>query len=238
LDLGEVFYSVGNSVQSAIVPSGGASFFPAGVRVSARWTQQSDIALLALNPGWIRRTLGEDVLDREPTLSLRDRNLERHVRALLQEASEPGIAVEVTVPALVSLITVDLVRHFESSSKRPEPGPERLTPRQLRRVEEKVRGEPGAKLSLKSLAKEVGLSLHHFARAFRQSTGITPGQFVREERLRLAIDLLSQGDLPMQQISSKLGFANPSHFSQAFRSYTGVVPSEFRLQSKSEVARR
>jgi AraC family transcriptional regulator len=82
---------------------------------------------------------------------------------------------------------------------------------------------------LRALAALAGISVRHFERAFRQSTGVPPHAYVMERRLHMARGLLTnQPELTIEQIALRLGFANSSHFSSAFRRRTGFKPTDFR----------
>jgi AraC family transcriptional regulator len=62
-----------------------------------------------------------------------------------------------------------------------------LLPRILRRIQERIEAELNTQLSLHALAKESGYSRAHFLRVFRAATGLTPHQYVLEQRLHRAL---------------------------------------------------
>jgi AraC family transcriptional regulator len=87
----------------------------------------------------------------------------------------------------------------------------------------------GQPIKLRELAALAGVSVRHFERAFRQSTGSPPHAYVMKRRLHRARDLLvNQAKLSVDQIALRLGFSSSSHFSSAFRRQTGRTPTEFR----------
>lgn len=116
------------------------------------------------------------------------------------------------------------------AGNRPPPAELRLglTPAALRRVREHVESHLDGDLSLKTLSGIAGLSISHFARAFRQSEGMTPHAFVLERRLAQARKLLLDTKQPLSEIAHAVGFADQSHFARHFRRLTGIAPSEFR----------
>ena len=75
-----------------------------------------------------------------------------------------------------------------------------------------------------------GLSPSHFARKFRQSTGLSLERFVNRRRIAAAMPLLRSGDAPITAIAERLGFASQSHFTRVFSGMTGMTPSRFRRQ--------
>src|SRR5260370_4935365 len=81
-----------------------------------------------------------------------------------------------------------------------------------------------------------GVSARHFIRAFRQSTGRTPHQWLMQERALEARNLLEHSDRTLAEISAICGYANQSHFCRAFLRYFGQSPSPARRQAKLSAA--
>ena len=103
---------------------------------------------------------------------------------------------------------------------------------QLRRVTEFMNETADHDLALEELAALVGLSAKHFARAFRQSTGVPPHRWLIDKRLDRAKALLAGGGLGLAEIALACGFADQSHFTAAFRRGTGVTPGAFRKETR------
>jgi AraC family transcriptional regulator len=85
-------------------------------------------------------------------------------------------------------------------------------------------------LSLSSLAQEATMSVFHFSRAFRQSTGQSRYQYVLHRRIEVAKMLLRDGELTVGEISLRTGFVQQNHFARLFQKKTGVSPTAFRHQ--------
>jgi AraC-like DNA-binding protein len=103
-----------------------------------------------------------------------------------------------------------------------------LPPAILRRVREYIDSNLEQNLDIESLATTAGLSPFHFARAFKQSEGSTPHNFVLQRRIAKARELLSRGDLPLSEIALVVGFADQSHFTRRFQEIVGISPWKFR----------
>jgi AraC family transcriptional regulator len=88
------------------------------------------------------------------------------------------------------------------------------------------------------LGQACGVSARHFFRAFRQSTGRTPHQWLMQERVLKAENLLEHSDRTLAEISAMCGYANLSHFCRAFLSYFGQSPSTPRRRAKASAACR
>ena len=103
-----------------------------------------------------------------------------------------------------------------------------LTARQLRRVREFIDAEISNEIAISDLATVAGLSQFHFIRAFKDSIGQSPYQYVLSERIRLAKGLLSQRDLSLSDVAFATGFSGPSQLNRVFRKFVGVTPAAFR----------
>jgi transcriptional regulator of acetoin/glycerol metabolism/AraC-like DNA-binding protein len=117
----------------------------------------------------------------------------------------------------------DLQRHFELES--PRGG---LAPGALRRVKEHIGAHLGENLTIERLAAQTGLSLHHFARAFKASIGLPPHRYLLEQRIQKAAELLQSTEQAIATIALSVGFADQSHFSNSFHQLAGVTPAQFR----------
>ncbi len=108
-----------------------------------------------------------------------------------------------------------------------------LPGRQLRRVTEFINEHAHHDLALEELAALVGLSAKHFARAFRQSTGVPPHRWLIERRIEHAKTLLVAGDLGLADIALACGFADQSHFTATFRKIIGMTPGLFQKEMQA-----
>ena len=110
----------------------------------------------------------------------------------------------------------------------PEEAKGGLPPKTLRRVQEYIDSHLNENIDLEILAALSGLSLHYFARAFKQSTGIPPYGYVLRRRLDKARELLVRTDVPLADIALATGFSDQSHLARHFRQTIGVSPGIFR----------
>jgi AraC family transcriptional regulator len=98
----------------------------------------------------------------------------------------------------------------------------------LRKIKELIDANMEDDLSLDEMAQSVGLSTAHFARMFRKSTGETPHQFVRRQRVERAKSILRDHDTRVLDVAVTCGFKTQQHFAQVFRDLCGVSPTEYR----------
>jgi AraC-like DNA-binding protein len=94
-------------------------------------------------------------------------------------------------------------------------------------VLEYVRGHLSEPLTVADMADLVRLSPSAFAHLFRDVTGRSPYQFVKEMRLDRARELLVDGNFTVARISKEVGYASVSHFISEFRGRFGVTPRAY-----------
>ena len=202
-----------------------------------------DFAHLEISIGTAEQIIVEE-FDREPathhlheTIGLEDPLLEHVFRALLGllERKPRG---RLHMEALLTVFAVSLYERHSTlcardarSEGQRSPGQRRggLAGWQLRRIVDHMHGHLGDDIPLNALAELAGLSRAHFFRAFRQSTGRSPGQFLSDIRMRQAMRLLDTTTMPMDEIASALGFGHARHFASAFAARTGLSPRAYRI---------
>jgi transcriptional regulator of acetoin/glycerol metabolism/AraC-like DNA-binding protein len=107
-----------------------------------------------------------------------------------------------------------------------------LSPGAMRRVREHVEAHLSESIDLVMLAAVAGLSVHHFAREFKQSAGVTPHYYLTQMRVERAQDMLAHTDLSLSEIAYAAGFSDQSHLARHFRLMLGTTPSEFRWSQR------
>ncbi|MCC5851031.1 MAG: helix-turn-helix domain-containing protein [Verrucomicrobia bacterium] len=88
------------------------------------------------------------------------------------------------------------------------------------------------RVSVSNVAKAVGLSISQLDRLFTQHVGHTPKAHLQARKLSEARNLLEEGDLPMKQISYRLGFSSPNAFYNWFKKETGKSPSSVKKSGR------
>lgn len=88
-------------------------------------------------------------------------------------------------------------------------------------------------LPLKELAKRVHMSPYYFARAFKNTVGMPPHQYILMRRILKSQKLLKETDTSISEIAEKCGFHDQAHFNHKFKAWTGTTPRTYR---KSKLA--
>ncbi|MFI2261556.1 GlxA family transcriptional regulator [Streptomyces tubercidicus] len=100
--------------------------------------------------------------------------------------------------------------------------------RPLRDVQQWITENPEADLSVDALAERARLSPRHFARAFREETGMTPGRYVDRVRLEAARRRLEDTADGIEQVARRCGYGTPEAMRRAFLRVLGASPAEYR----------
>jgi AraC family transcriptional regulator len=103
-----------------------------------------------------------------------------------------------------------------------------LTPWQIRHITDAVEADPSANHTISGLAQQCGLSSSHFARAFKETTGLAPHQWLTRKRIEHARRLLAQTSMGLSDIALACGFVDQSHFSRVFARQEKHSPGRWR----------
>jgi AraC family transcriptional regulator len=149
--------------------------------------------------------------------------------ALGAELDGDSLGEELYAESVACALAIHLVRKYSTHCPAPEPAvTHRLSPQILTRVTEYIDAYIDQRLSLAELGGIANLSPYHFSRLFKATTGRTPYQYVVEQRVRRARELLVNTDLPIHEIASQCGFSDQSHLGRHVRRRYGVTPGMLR----------
>jgi AraC-like DNA-binding protein len=87
-------------------------------------------------------------------------------------------------------------------------------------------------LTVDLLAQNMNLSRSQVYRKIKALTDLTANEFIRQIRLKKALQLLSEGNLNISEIAYSVGFSSQSYFTRSFKEYYGKSPSDLKGQSK------
>lgn len=87
-------------------------------------------------------------------------------------------------------------------------------------------------LSIKTIAGALGLNLDYAGRRFKQVMGISVGDYILRERIKLAVVRLKQTSETLEAIASATGFGSLRHFLRQFKAHLGLTPTEVRTRHR------
>lgn len=216
--------------------SGEMTLLPRGTPSQWSWNSSCDRLDLILSPDVFGDGSTLDVVDR---YAFRDAGMEVICRRLYHELSSNGPTEQLYSESLVmNLATILLLRHSTASQAArilPSGG---LSHNQARRVLEYIESNLNGHLTLSKLSQVADLSLHHFARMFKQTLGVTPYRYVLERRVERSKMMLRSAMTSLVDISLSTGFDSQSHFTSTFRRMVGATPTEFQGAYRNRRGRR
>jgi AraC family transcriptional regulator len=204
---------------------------PQGCRHEVRFEGAVEGVALAFDPvrfdDLVESAGGKNAAPIVQSLAASPPKIEHLMRALDHESKLPSTHDHFGLECIATAIALALSQHARAIAT-PSKAGSRLSPRQIRAVQSYVDEHLDQSIALAGLAAAAGLSSFHFLRAFKQSLGVTPGQYVLDRRMERARFLLKSSKLSVAEVGFSVGFDYSSHFTRAFRRAVGTVPSMFR----------
>jgi AraC family transcriptional regulator len=184
-------------------------------------------------PAFYERTLGRRGLTSEQlrrSLDVGGTLVPGLLTRLMEEALSPGLASTVLAESLSTALLIECDRLVAGRGETEPRRTAKLTPRQIRLIEDYVAGLEYAAPSVSTLAALCGLSERYFCRLFRDAMGQSAGRYLKSVQIGRAQHYLLNTDLPLKEIAFRLGFANAANFSAAFRAAFHLPPLAFKRQ--------
>jgi len=116
----------------------------------------------------------------------------------------------------------------EMATAAPQPVRGGLAPWQIRKVTSHVERHLDRPIRNEELAALVRLNSSHFGRAFRNSFGEPPHEYVIRRRVEHAQGLMLSTDASLSEIALNCGLADQSHLTRLFRRFAGESPRAWR----------
>jgi transcriptional regulator GlxA family with amidase domain len=138
-------------------------------------------------------------------------------------SDERGLAKECLRRAAAILQSVEEPRATPSTQARGG-----LAPWQIRKVTLHIETNLDSPIRSDELASIVRLNPCHFSRAFRNSFGESPLEYIIRQRMERAQGLMLSTDAPLSQIALDCGMADQAHFSRMFHRVVGESPRVWR----------
>lgn len=90
-------------------------------------------------------------------------------------------------------------------------------------------------ITVEQLAGQAGFSANHFTKLFRQRMNLTPSQYLAEQRMRLAKQLIAN-NVQIKAVAQQVGYRDEHYFSRVFKKWEGVAPSVYIRQKCQRIA--
>lgn len=218
--------------QTKMVFDGAVMLCPMHRTHSFRWDKELRAIGIDLMPDLLARhaseLLGTEQVEFIPQFAVYD-PLIYHIGLALKadlEAYKPG--GRLYAETMANAVAVHLLRKYSNQVHQPircfDGG---LSPHHLRQIIDYINDHLDRELGLEELSAIAQLSQYHFSRAFKRSTGMSPHQYVIQQRVERAKQLLRQGKMSISEVAIACGFTHQSHLNRHFKRLTGVTPKTF-----------
>ena len=98
-----------------------------------------------------------------------------------------------------------------------------------------IREHLSENLTVAELSKQAYMSESHFFRVFKNETGLSPIDFINNERIKLATRLLADPKMKIKEVYMRCGFDNRSYFNRVFKRKQNLSPTEYQLAASGGV---
>lgn len=225
-----------NRLHESIVQKGDCIFVPAGQ--PSYWRCSGGVSYrptlyIHLKPGLIAQVAEASEIDTERIdlvncFSKQDLHLQHIAMLLLAELRSGGMMGQMYVESLTQVLVIHLLRHYSTFTQTITSENRSLTHSRLQQALDYIHIHLDQELSLGQIAEVINISPTYFASLFKRATGISPHQYVIQERVERAKSLLLKTDLSITDIALQVGFSSQSHLTQQFKRLTGITPKHVR----------
>jgi AraC family transcriptional regulator len=219
------------------VLQGDVVIVPANTWHRTSWNTAGGAIVLGLEPKEFTRTIDEiierDRIELIPHFATPDPLVHQIGLALKRALENSGNTSRLYAETMTTALMVHLLQYYSAQQLTIPTYTGGLSKLKLQQVVDYIHAHLDRDLSLKELAAIVQMSAHYFSQLFKQSTGITPHQYVIHCRIERAKELLMQRKLTISDVAKVVGFVDQSHFHRHFKRLVGITPKAFLQQVKS-----
>lgn len=212
---------------------GDIAIIPAGISQRCNWSITAQFTIVAIDPLFIQHVgqnwVNPDHIELIPYfMTQQDALLQGIVTALREEVEGSKIGGQLLIDSLRTTLAIHLLRNYCTTQPKVSGYADGLSPPKLKQVTEYINENLDQDLKLIELAAIAQMSPYHFLRLFKQTTNLTPHQYILQCRIEKAKFLLHQSDLSIAAIASQVGFCDQSHLTRCFKRILCVTPKQFQ----------
>jgi AraC family transcriptional regulator len=219
--------------QSAVVDSGSLTLHGAAGCNGSTWEGAYNRVLFELDHKHLERLTEGRVAGARVEIaerwSFKDSRLEHLLKTLYVELREGAPAGRLFGEQVGNAVAMLLAKQY--SVIRPEVygSGGQIPSSRLKKVFDYVEACIHQDIHLSDLASVAAMSPYYFARLFKNSTGVSPHQYVIQCRIGRAKEMLRNSKMSIFEIGVRVGYADAKHFRTLFRREVGIAPSDYRV---------
>lgn len=211
--------------------NGRIDVIPAFLNHWTNWDREVEFSVIAICPTLLNQTTQELMqceIELIPQFLIDDPVIQQLALALKTEIQTGCMSGRLYGESLGTALAARLVQNYTISKPSLKFKANGLSQSQLERVIDYMKANLTQDLSILDLATLTSMSESHFSRSFKESVGIAPYQYLMQQRVERAKQLLKQQAISISDIALDCGFANQTHLTKVFRQMTGITPKAYQ----------
>ena len=212
------------------VVAGDMVVIPANTWSRSAWNVTGGVIVLGVEPaGWIQTAYDKgDRAELIPHFATPDPLVYQIGVALKGALVNAQTTSRLYAETMLNALMVHLLQHYSAQMPTLPTYSGGLAQWKLRQVVDYINAHLDQDLSLGELAAIAHMSAHYFSQLFKQSTGLTPHQYVICCRIERAKTLLRSKNRTISEVATDVGFVDQSHLHRHFKRLVGVTPKVFQ----------
>jgi AraC family transcriptional regulator len=223
--------------QKDLITPGDMMMIPANVGHSGYWASELEMIAIGLHPSLFANVIDDatnlNPAELVPHFATPDPLVHQLGLSLKTVLEQNPTGSRLYAETTAAMLSVHLLQRYGQHNLEFKDYADGLPWCTLCQVIEYIDAHLDQELGLAELAAISHLSLHYFTRLFKQSTGVTPHQFVIRCRVKRAKTLLLAGKDSISAIAQQVGFANQAHLNVHIKRLLGVTPKMILEQRKN-----
>ncbi len=212
---------------------GDIAIIPAGISHRCNWHTTARFGILAIEPTLLQEVgqdwVNPDRIELKPQfMSEQDLLIQGVFATLKSEIQIGGIGGNLLIDSLKMALGIHLLRNYCTTLPKLSSYANGLSAAKLKLVTDYINAHLDLDLKLTELSAIAQISPYHFLRLFKKSLGVTPHQYILQQRIDRAKYLLQSSSLDISEIALRVGFCDSSHLTRCFKSILGKTPSQWR----------
>lgn len=211
----------------------GASWIaPANVPCFWSWESTDEVLMFALDPKLLNRVSEEhcrqvpNSIEVLPVSIAIDPQIQTIGSLFAQELKQGRLGGKLYRESLANLLLVHLIRQYCTTPLRLEDYTGGLPRHKLLCAIAYIHDRLSENISLADIAQQLHLSQYYFCRLFKQSTGRSPYQYLIQQRVERAKQILLQGNMSIAEVAIAVGFSDQSQLTHHFKRRLGITPKQ------------
>lgn len=213
---------------------GSVGIIPAQIEHWAAWRNPGNFALFSIQPETLAKIAPEGVnpyqIELIPTFAEPEPDflIAGMAMAFVQQLQQDSEGSVFYFDHLNNALLAHLLKNYSVFPLQPKEHSGKLSPSQLQLITDYINDNLQHDFGLAELAKLVDVGVHDFYELFKRTLNLSPLEYVSQQRVAKAKELLKQEELSLADIAARSGFRYKSRMNQQFHRVLGVTAQAYR----------